>query len=212
MNQVNPEDIESAQADDDAAGRDGAGQQRRLPGLQPGQGAVGQPGLPLAVAHAIDKQDIVDALYAGDAEAAKEMMPPGLWGYKADLEDYAVRPGGGQGLAGGVPDGREAAAGEGGVLRAADPALLLPQAQGAGRGDPGASCPRSASTPRSSRRTGAACSCPEVRDGKTDIFLLGWGGDNGDPDNFLCQFFCGGDAPSGNSDAEGNARCRRTRS
>ncbi|MFN2252493.1 MAG: ABC transporter substrate-binding protein, partial [Anaerolineae bacterium] len=46
---------------------------------------------------------------------------------------------------------------------------------------------------------------PSVREGKADIFLLGWGGDNGDPDNFLCQFFCGGDASfNGETDLEGN--------
>jgi peptide/nickel transport system substrate-binding protein len=28
---------------------------------------------------------------------------------------------------------------------------------------------------------------------KHDLFMLGWVGDNGDPDNFLCVFFCGGD-------------------
>jgi len=32
--------------------------------------------------------------------------------------------------------------------------------------------------------------------------MLGWTGDNGDPDNFLCVFFCGGDT-SMNNDGEG---------
>ena len=27
------------------------------------------------------------------------------------------------------------------------------------------------------------------------MYQLGWGGDNGDPDNFLCYFFCTGSEP-----------------
>jgi peptide/nickel transport system substrate-binding protein len=38
---------------------------------------------------------------------------------------------------------------------------------------------------------------------KADIFLLGWGGDNGDPDNFLCVFFCGADTQFNNDGAGG---------
>jgi len=37
---------------------------------------------------------------------------------------------------------------------------------------------------------------------KHDLFMLGWVGDNGDPDNFLCTFFCGGDT-GWNNDGEG---------
>jgi peptide/nickel transport system substrate-binding protein len=37
---------------------------------------------------------------------------------------------------------------------------------------------------------------------KHDLFLLGWGGDNGDPDNFLCVFFCGADTQF-NNDGQG---------
>jgi ABC-type transport system substrate-binding protein len=33
--------------------------------------------------------------------------------------------------------------------------------------------------------------------------MLGWVGDNGDPDNFLCQFFCGGDTQWNNDGAGG---------
>jgi len=38
---------------------------------------------------------------------------------------------------------------------------------------------------------------------RQDIFFLGWGGDNGDPDNFLCVFFCGADTQFQNDGAGG---------
>jgi peptide/nickel transport system substrate-binding protein len=44
---------------------------------------------------------------------------------------------------------------------------------------------------------------PDVQQGRADLFLLGWTGINGDPDNVLCPLFCGTSAMF-NSDAEGN--------
>ena len=38
-----------------------------------------------------------------------------------------------------------------------------------------------------------------------DLFMLGWVGDNGDPDNFLCVFFCGADTQFNNDGAGGGA-------
>jgi ABC-type transport system substrate-binding protein len=45
-----------------------------------------------AVAHAINKQAIVDALYPGTGMPAKNFMPPSLWGYNDDFDDYAYSP------------------------------------------------------------------------------------------------------------------------
>jgi peptide/nickel transport system substrate-binding protein len=42
-----------------------------------------------AVAHAINKQAIVDALYPGTGIAAKSFMPPALWGFNDAVVDYA---------------------------------------------------------------------------------------------------------------------------
>ena len=46
-----------------------------------------------AVAHAINKQAIVDALYPGTGMPAKNFMPPSLWGYNDDFDDYNYNPG-----------------------------------------------------------------------------------------------------------------------
>ena len=42
-----------------------------------------------AIAHAVNKDAIVEALYPGTGIAAKSFMPPALWGYNDDFEDYA---------------------------------------------------------------------------------------------------------------------------
>jgi len=45
-----------------------------------------------AIAHAINKQAIVDALYPGTGMPAKNFIPPSLWGYNDDFEDYNYSP------------------------------------------------------------------------------------------------------------------------
>lgn len=45
-----------------------------------------------AVAHAINKQAIAEALYPGTGMPAKNFIPPSLWGYNDDFEDYNYNP------------------------------------------------------------------------------------------------------------------------
>jgi len=45
-----------------------------------------------AVAHAINKGAIVEALYPGTGMPAKNFIPPSLWGYNDDFEDYSYSP------------------------------------------------------------------------------------------------------------------------
>jgi len=45
-----------------------------------------------AIAHAINKNAIVEALYPGTGIAAKNFMPPALWGYNDDFPDYEYNP------------------------------------------------------------------------------------------------------------------------
>lgn len=42
----------------------------------------------LAIAHAINKKGIVEAVYDNEAEIAKNPLPPSLWGYNDSIKDY----------------------------------------------------------------------------------------------------------------------------
>lgn len=46
-----------------------------------------------AISHAINKEAIAQALYPGTAIVAKNFMPPLLWGYNGDFDDYHYNPG-----------------------------------------------------------------------------------------------------------------------
>jgi peptide/nickel transport system substrate-binding protein len=45
-----------------------------------------------AINYAINKKDIVDQLYKGTAEVAKNPLPPTLWGYNDAVQDYEYNP------------------------------------------------------------------------------------------------------------------------
>jgi peptide/nickel transport system substrate-binding protein len=45
-----------------------------------------------AIAHAIDRQEVVDAFYAGQGVVAKEFMPPEVQGYAEDVKTYEYDP------------------------------------------------------------------------------------------------------------------------
>ncbi len=201
MNQVNPEDIESANEDQNV-------QVVLEPANNVGYLGFNQARAPwanldcrLAVAHAIDRQAIVDSLYAGDAEVAHNMMPPKLWGYNAAVEQFEYNAE----LAATYMEACSAA-----ETLPDEVVFYVPPVQRFYFPKPKelgefvqASLSAIGINSRIESPDWGSVWLPAVREGQADIFLLGWGGDNGDPDNFLCQFFCGGDA-SFNSDAEGN--------
>ena len=134
-----------------------------------------------AVNMAIDKAAIIEAVYQGAGVAAKNPIPPTLWSYNDDIEDYPYDPAAAQqlmieaGLAEGFdtdlwyipvsrpynPNGKRVA-----EMIQSDLAKIGIRANaGDGRVEP---------LPRKSCRTA-----------KTSMALYGWTGDNGDPDNFL---------------------------
>jgi peptide/nickel transport system substrate-binding protein len=157
----------------------------------------------LAIAHAIDKEGIVAALNPDNAQVAVEFQPPSLWGYNNAIEDYAYDPAV-------AADLLQTAIDEG--VQIPDPVifyvmptprLYFPQPQQLGE----LIQAQLAEIGINAEIQSPAWPDPYLSDlqedgTKADIFLLGWGGDNGDPDNFLCVFFCGADTQF-NNDGQG---------
>jgi dipeptide transport system substrate-binding protein len=134
---------------------------------------------------------MVDTLYAGDGEVAKEMMPPGLWGYNKALTDYTYDPEAAKASL------EKCIAAEGPLP--ATVGLHVPPIQRFYFPKP-KELGEAVQAQLSTIGVNTEIKSPdwrtvyvkEVNGGETELHLMGWGGDNGDPDNFLCQFFCGG--------------------
>lgn len=134
----------------------------------------------LAVNHAIDRQSLVDNFYEGLALVAKNPIPPMVWGYNDDIEPYAHDPARArQFLAqAGFPDGFDTE-----LWTMPIPRPYMPQ-------------PEKIATAIQADLTAVGIRAQIVRmewgtyldkvfDGQHSMALLGWTGDNGDPDNFL---------------------------
>jgi peptide/nickel transport system substrate-binding protein len=149
-----------------------------------------------AFAHAINKRGIVDALYGGTGLVANQFQPPALWGYNRELKDYEYSPTQAQALL------REAGFGQG----------LSDVTWEDGKKEPLVFWYMSRSRPyfpnpkeiaeamaadlakvgikTQLQTTEWAVYLDKRKNGQMPLYMLGWTGDNGDPDNFLCYFFC----------------------
>lgn len=149
-----------------------------------------------ALSHAVNKQGIIDAFFAGQAEAAVNPMPPSLWGYNDAIEDYPydldkakqllAEAGYPNGLPEELtfyampvsrpymPDGKKVAE----VIQADFEKIGVKV---------------TIESPE------WATYLDDAQAGeKDDIFMLGWTGDNGDPDNFLYTLLDKDAIPSNN--------------
>ena len=133
-----------------------------------------------AINMAIDKQAIVDNIYMGSAIKAKNGMPPFMLGYNDDIEDYPYDPVRAKELLveAGYPDGFEVTLH---VMPVARPYMLDPnkiaeaiQSYLAAMG-----------IKVKFYQVDWSSYLQEINDGKHQIALSGWIGDNGDPDNFM---------------------------
>jgi peptide/nickel transport system substrate-binding protein len=200
---VTPDDIAVAEADENLKVEFNPAFNVGYVGLNHAKEWLQNMNVRLALAHAIDKQAIVDALYAGDAVTASQFQPQALWGYNNDIVDYPYDPE----LA---AEFLQAAIDEGVTIP--DPAIfyVMPVSR--------AYFPVPAQTGELIQAMLAeiginveiqspAWPNPYISDiqadgTKHDLFMLGWVGDNGDPDNFLFTFF-GGSTTNMNHDDSG---------
>ena len=133
-----------------------------------------------ALNHAIDKKSIIKAFYDGQAIPAKNPMPPSVEGYNDAVEEYPYDLEKAKALLkeAGYPDGFEMDLWAMPVAR-----LYMPEAQKVAE-----------VIQESFSKIGVKAKIQSVdwatyldkaAKGEFDSYMLGWTGDNGDPDNFL---------------------------
>jgi peptide/nickel transport system substrate-binding protein len=134
----------------------------------------------LAVQKAINKQAIVDAFFAGLAKPAKNPMPPSLWGYNDKIKDHGYDPAAAKKLLAeaGFPNGFETT-----LWAMPVPRPYMPQPQKIAEA-------LQADLAKIGIKAKIvsydwATYLDKTMNGEHDMALLGWTGDNGDPDNFL---------------------------
>jgi len=149
-----------------------------------------------AFAHAINKRGIVDALYGGTGLVASQFQPPALWGYNRELKDYEYSTSQAQALLreAGHTQGLSDITWEDGKK---EPLVFWYMS----RSRPYFPNPKEIAEAMAAdlakvgiktqlQTTEWAVYLDKRKNGQMPLYMLGWTGDNGDPDNFLCYFFC----------------------
>ena len=149
-----------------------------------------------AIAHAINKKAIVDALYGGTGLVATQFQPPPLWGYNKELKDYEYSPAKAQELLkqAGFPNGLSEITWEDGkkeplvfwYMSRSRPYFPNPKEIG----EAIAADLAKVGIKGQLQTVEWADYLDKRKNGELPLYMLGWTGDNGDPDNFLCYFFC----------------------
>jgi peptide/nickel transport system substrate-binding protein len=150
----------------------------------------------MAIAHAINKKGIVDALYGGLGLVAKEFQPPSLWGYNKELKDYEYNPQRARDLLkeAGFPQGLKEITWDDGkkeplqfwYMPVSRPYYPNPKEIGEAM----AADLAKAGITVQLQTTDWTVYLDKRKNGQLPLYMLGWTGDNGDPDNFVCYFFC----------------------
>jgi peptide/nickel transport system substrate-binding protein len=139
-----------------------------------------------AVAHALNREEVVSSFYSGRGEVAKEFMPPEVEGYADDVTEYEYDPEKSKQL-----------------LQKAGLTLPVPvtfwyptDVSRPYMPDPQRNFEAFAASLEKAGFKVTPKSAPwrpdylgQVDEGKTQLYLLGWTGDFGDPDNFIGTFF-----------------------
>ena len=149
-----------------------------------------------AIAHAINKKGIVDALYGGTGLVATQFQPPSLWGYNRDLKDWEYNPQRARDLLkeAGLPQGIKDITWEDGRKEPLQfwylPVLRPYYPNPKEIGEAMAADLAKAGITVQLQTTDWAVYLDKRKNGQLPLYMLGWTGDNGDPDNFVCYFFC----------------------
>jgi len=137
-----------------------------------------------ALTMAVNKKAIIEAVYQGAGQAAKNLIPPTMWGYNDDVKDYAYDPAKAKELLkeAGLPDGFSIDLWAMPVQRPYNP-----------------NARRMAEMIQSDwAQVGVKAKIvtyewgeylKRAKAGEPQTVMMGWTGDNGDPDNFFATLF-----------------------
>lgn len=137
-----------------------------------------------AIAHAINKRAIVDKLFGGIGVPAKNMLPPSLWGYNEAVVDYEYNPAKAREYLAkaGLPRGFKTR-----LWAMPNPRPYMPQPTKIAEAIQADL--KAVGIEAEMVTMDWATYLAKTREGAQDLYMLGWTGDNGDPDNFLYWFF-----------------------
>jgi peptide/nickel transport system substrate-binding protein len=169
-----------------------------------------------AVAHAINKQGLVENFYGDYGQVAKTLIPPSMWGYNDAIQDWEYDPEKSKTLLAeaGFPDGLSEVtvaedildADNNVVFKAGDKLPLrlyympvtrfyMPAPKEIGEAV-AADLAKAGINVELYLEGDWATYLGARREGRlAGLYFLGWGGDNGDPDNFTGYFFGGASEP-----------------
>jgi peptide/nickel transport system substrate-binding protein len=159
----------------------------KAPGFNVGYLALNQEKKPFdnvkvrrAIAHAINKQAIVDTVYNGYGMVAKNPMPPSIWGYNNDIKDYEYSPEKAKALLkeAGLENGFETD-----LWAMPVPRPYMPDGRKVAEAIQGDLAKVGIKVKIVSYDWGTYLK--QTSEGQHSMALLGWTGDIGDPDNFL---------------------------
>ena len=147
-----------------------------------------------ALSMAVNKEDIIQGIFQGNAEVAKNFIPPSMWGYNDEIVDHAYDTEAAKALLAeaGLADGFEIDLWAMPVQRPYNP-----------------NARRMAEMIQSDwAKIGVKANIvtyewgeylTRIRNGEHDTVLMGWTGDNGDPDNFYSVLLSCDSAKSGSN-------------
>ena len=144
------------------------------------------PAVRQAIAYALDRQEVVDAFYAGQGEVAKEFMPPSLFGYADDVTEYPYDP----------ELAKQTLEDAGYTLPVEIDFAYPTDVERPYMPDPQANFEAMVADleeccfkVEKKSATWSPDYLDNAQNGRYGVYLLGWTGDFGDPDNFIGTFF-----------------------
>ena len=144
-----------------------------------------------AIAHAINRKAIVDNIYQGMGQVAKNPIPPTMWGYNKKIPGFKYDPALSKKLLAkaGYPNGK--GLGEITLWSMPVPRPYNPDGRKIGEAMAADLAKVGIKAKIVTFEWGTYLKRQREQPPDMDLFQLGWTGDNGDPDNFLAVLFDG---------------------